>query len=1188
MKKKVINGLLVALLVSNSIFGTTNVANAMISISDEDTLTLNEDSTITFEEVTDLTASTNEVEETSNELVTTETIVEENTAVEELNEVVEEIHSTTNTVEVVEPLTVETEEEITTEVVEETEVSTNIEKSQLESEVGSIQAKTTIPVNDIAEFEAAVSKSNVTVELNKDIEINEKVIDIKGNNITIEGNNHIITVKSATDKAALNIKTKNAIIRNVNIKNESKKPGLTVYNAKAGTNDTGVILTNIEIIGSKTAVALDVYNSTVELTNITCSDSLYKDFQIRNGSTVTLHSLNSHSENVVHLQTIQNAGEVENTINNLDKFYYVPGVVSEDSSAKKVTDYTGKVIAHVSTFAEFVENVQKVGTIIYLTDDIKVDENDAAYVKQINVAKNVTIEGKKNSQENYTLDLNNVSCLILKGNDIAVKNLNVINSSDYGINIYNSKNVLLENIHVSKSNSHGIFVNGSTVELNNYTTISNGLEGMKITRARSLKSASHIDSVVTVKQGSSIVQEESDVDVVIVNLDVNGVLSDNKFVFEDANEFNNTYTEHDNGEVTTKDGQEQVIDFTTKQIKLDVTTQDVAKDANGNPIRLVNDGSVDNTDNLIALIEYAAANSMELYFPAGTYKINRDIDLSTLNLQAPAASNFKLTGDANGLSIIDGSSNTAEMLKLLNTQSTSKMAYVGIEHLVFNNVSLQFKGEYKKAIEITNNVFMNGVSSDAYIELSVNGNKNYIKNNVENNIFLRGTDYLGKGITVNNSKNMDIKNNFFGNLEGKTDATKMIPNLEDKLTLVEASGLTTGEQGNFVSAISSQNDQDLLIQNNYIHLVKDLENSEHIIHIQEFTNAQIVANYFKGQENGVTGGVKISNGMNAYIGSNHFSNVPLLVSTDSNLTNPSLHNTVIYNNFFHQVTNFGEEGTGIVIDQSTTTDSITDLVIYQNEFKSDERDGINISANVQNAVNNNEILAFDNKYKNNNAAVNYIGAIALDESTLADIQGDLANNEGFTNYQNELIPLVPVNVDYTYLEEIYEEAKQFLEDIINNKLVGDTAGMYPTDVVQQLQDMLTTIEQLYKDGKLLQAETNTFVTELAGAYELVKNSKLPDSTEDDSNNGTENDSTTDDNNGTGNNNGNGNGSSSNGGNQNNGSTGSTDGEVNNPTVEEQEKLPQTGDTFLRVLMMLGMFFLAVAGVLFMKRPRTNE
>ena len=421
----------------------------------------------------------------------------------------------------------------------------------------------------------------------------------------------------------------------------------------------------------------------------------------------------------------------------------------------------------------------------------------------------------------------------------------------------------------------------------------------------------------------------------------------------------------------------------------------------------------------------------------------------------------------------------------------------------------------------------------------------------------------------------------------------MIPTLEDKLAMVEAPRLTTSEQGHFISAISSENDQDILIQNNYFNLVKNLENSEHIIQIQEFTNAQVVANYFKGQENGVAGGVKITNGTNAYIGSNHFSNVPLFVSTDSNLTNPSLHNTVIYNNFFQQVTNFGEDGTGIVIDQSSTTDSITDLVIYQNEFKSDERDGINISANAQNAVDNNEILAFDNKYKNNNKAVNYIGDITLNESTLADIQGDLANNEGFTNYQNELIPLIPVNVDYTNLEEVYEEAKQFLEDIINNNLVGDTEGMYPTNLVQQLQDTLANIEQLYNEGKLLQAETNTFVTELAELHELVKNSKIPANNEDDEN--VDNDNGNNENNENGgnvdNNTGNNGNVENNGGNQNNGSSGSTNEEVNKPTVddkEEIEKLPQTGDTFLRTLMILGMFFIAVAGLLLMKRPRVNE
>ena len=52
--------------------------------------------------------------------------------------------------------------------------------------------------------------------------------------------------------------------------------------------------------------------------------------------------------------------------------------------------------------------------------------------------------------------------------------------------------------------------------------------------------------------------------------------------------------------------------------------------------------------------------------------------------------------------------------------------------------------------------------------------------------------------------------------------------------------------------------------------------------------------------NDASGGIKIRNGKNAYIGSNHFKDVPLLTYIHGDLTKEecTLYNTTIYNNFF--------------------------------------------------------------------------------------------------------------------------------------------------------------------------------------------------------------------------------------------------------------------------------------------------
>ena len=238
--------------------------------------------------------------------------------------------------------------------------------------------------------------------------------------------------------------------------------------------------------------------------------------------------------------------------------------------------------------------------------------------------------------------------------------------------------------------------------------------------------------------------------------------------------------------------------------------------------------------------------------------------------------------------------------------------------------------------------------------------------------------------------------------------------------------------------------------------------------------------------------------------------MPLLTYIYPDLTQAEtlLHNTVIYNNLFHQKTNFGQEGTGILFYQSfrdgenltyrdgTTWDNaygdVKDFIIYQNEFKSDERDQITITGRAEKAFKDSQFLAYDNTYKNTNTLVNYntTGNFGLTESTLDAIQGKVANNTGFTLYHTEKIPLTPAKVEYTYLTEIYDEAKAFLEEIMKNDQVGDTVGKYPTDLVKQLQDMMAEIDELYNNGKLLQAGTNSYVTELGELYEIVKNSKV--------------------------------------------------------------------------------------------------
>ena len=800
------------------------------------------------------------------------------------------------------------------------------------------KVKTKMEVNDLNEFKKAIETPNTVIELCNDLEINENV-EIKSKNISIEGHNHLIKVisnaaENQPNTAGLAVKSENTVLKNIKIKNETTKPGITLYGAK-NARLSDITIEGIEPTGQEkkelSGVALDIYKTTVELANIKCSNSVYRDFQVRGGSTVTLLTKNTHSPEVVHIQTIQKKDEDENIIIDQSN-YYMAGREFEENNEKKV-DFFLKNEVSVSTLDELVSYIKNSGTIITLKNDIKVNTSC-----EIEVGRNVTIDGAGN-----TLDLNDKAKLILKGKDIVVKNLDVMNSDKDGINIYNSKNVLLEKVNVRNSSNHGLYVNGSTVVLRNFTTSSNGAEGIKITRYRTLNSSSHNDSEVIVEGSCS--QTESTISISVVDLEmVDGYKQNNKFI-----PLEGTYTIHENDAKYKKLSQENIdlfkqqgidfdedksywektTDYLVMQDKLDVTSQITLRDENGIPVQLDNKGVVDNTDNLIKLIEYAASHSQELYFPSGTYKITDDVDLSKLNL--PAASNFKLTGDPNGLSIIDGSNSLTKMLKIINEDYHTKMNYVDIEHLVFNNVGIAINGPYKKGITLKNNVFMNGnytreLREDGSVYKATMEPYILVRNSkflIEKNIFLRGTNYPGRGIVTYRSNNTNIIDNYFGSLDGIDEGKQMIPELTKKLSTVKASGLTEGNQGNFFTAINNERyDKNILIQNNYFNLLKtrnvlsdfkgntlisgidvatDGQRRDHIIYSKGYDNLQIVGNYFKGQENGAAGGVKIRNGKNAYIGANYFDDVPLLTYIYPDLTKAEtlLYNTVIYNNLFH-------------------------------------------------------------------------------------------------------------------------------------------------------------------------------------------------------------------------------------------------------------------------------------------------
>ena len=474
--------------------------------------------------------------------------------------------------------------------------------------------------------------------------------------------------------------------------------------------------------------------------------------------------------------------------------------------------------------------------------------------------------------------------------------------------------------------------------------------------------------------------------------------------------------------------------------------------------------------------------------------------------------------------------------------------YVEIENIVFNNVGLEINGPYKKGIIIKNNTFMNGnytreKRADGSISKATMEPYIMVKNNkykIENNIFLRGTNYPGRGVATYRTKNTNINNNFFGDLDGADAAAKMLPpEVISRLAIIKSSNLVEGHQGNFFTAINNERyDTNVLISNNYFDMVKtrnilsdfptdvlvsginvpkEGQRRDHIIYSKSYDTLNIVGNYFKGMENGAAGGVKIRNGNNVYVGSNYFDDVPLLTYIYGDLSRDDtlLHNTVIYNNLFHTKTNFGGEGTGMLYYQSfrdgdtlefnvknsdgtVTKDvwkdaygDVQNFIMYNNSFLSDERDQITISGRAQTAYKNNEFLAYGNTYMESFKPVNYNtkGNLGIPEVSEQLILSKV--NDGFNTYKDRIIPLTPPEVDYTYLKEAIAEADSFYQDILNNSLIGIIGGQYSEEIANELKELLDKTNNLISTGALNQSETNKTLTLIKETLEKLKNAINP-------------------------------------------------------------------------------------------------
>ncbi|MGG5741908.1 glycosyl hydrolase family 28-related protein [Bacillus cereus group sp. IBL03679] len=351
---------------------------------------------------------------------------------------------------------------------------------------------------------------------------------------------------------------------------------------------------------------------------------------------------------------------------------------------------------------------------------------------------------------------------------------------------------------------------------------------------------------------------------------------------------------------------------------------------------VMGNGITDDTLNIQSAIDTAYSLGKNLYFPTGTYKI-------TGNLIPKNGVSF--LGSKNDITIFDASSQSY-FVKIMDTVNEVKK--VQFKNIVFINMGIHFSGKLKGEDDVLYCAFIDGKpSSSNGLEYYLNFQHGNYK--IHSNVFLRGNNYPGFGITFYKSINSEVKNNYFGGIDKWDYANPMLTSdvksvLQKLYILYARKNLDPAEeQGNFKTAINGINyDQNLKIQNNFIWgnkggLCNSAETRDHSLYIKGYTGLEIVGNYIRGWETDPSGGIKIRNGKKATVVSNYLDDHALLLYVYNNHETLELSNTFIYNNYYNSKTNYGKWGSGMSYGQNFPDSpnqkaTLKNNIFYRNKF----------------------------------------------------------------------------------------------------------------------------------------------------------------------------------------------------------------------------------------------------------------
>ncbi|MDH0867786.1 hypothetical protein [Mitsuaria sp. GD03876] len=312
------------------------------------------------------------------------------------------------------------------------------------------------------------------------------------------------------------------------------------------------------------------------------------------------------------------------------------------------------------------------------------------------------------------------------------------------------------------------------------------------------------------------------------------------------------------------------------------------------------DQGIDLTAKVQQALDTVAAQGAGLYFLAGDYRFDGNVLLRNRNT---------ILGAADGVTRFIGQGPAARTMGDGTYGNT--VSDLLVENIVFDNMTLGFYGRK----------WRNQVRYNAFVNTRARWDQLFISHytyQVRGNVFMRGRDFPGMGLSTYRNVDTVIEGNFFGSPSNAARAAGYLDTrtltLIARLQAMAARGTLAldGDQGHFVTGWGSTDGlKRSTFRRNFVAGVTDgaLYNPatgqhdigrDHAVYLKQYDDVDVVQNYFSGWPRNASGNVKFRNAQKLVFAANVLDHLSFDARPYDNSASLFMRGTLVFSNVFRE------------------------------------------------------------------------------------------------------------------------------------------------------------------------------------------------------------------------------------------------------------------------------------------------